>query len=162
MVTVAAAPASSGTREFSGRAFAHAAGEPADAHEDERRDAERLQQRDVEEEAEAEAERGAGEAAAEQADAHDRERREVGGAARDGELGDERHLDDADHEPEGDEARDEGLLHDSAPGMRVRIWTLSSWRRSANGRTRTSCVSEPGSSTAVTVPIGSPSGNSDG
>ena len=164
MVTVAAAPASSGTSEDSVSAgpSRSAPGEVADAHEDERRHAQRLQQRDVEEQPEAEAEGRADEPAAEQADAHDRQRREVGGAARDGELGDERDLDDADHDAERDDPCDEAPSRLRPRDLRE---DLDVRRGGAGRRTAaacTSCVSDPGSSTVVTLPIGRPSGNSDG
>src|SRR6185312_14845334 len=139
------------------------AGPVADRDVDERRQAQRLDEREVDEQADAEAEHGARDRADHQADRGDHERREVGVRPEELDLRDRGDLEDHHRHAERDEPGDElrGDLDHVALRVRVRTWTKSRRRMLANGRTWTSWSSVAGSSTRVTRPIGIRGGYSD-
>src|SRR3954469_7885588 len=140
-----------------------AAGPVPDRHVDERGEPERLHEREVDEQADAEAEDGARDRTDGQADRGDHERREVGIRAEELDLRDggdlEDHHREAEHDEPGDELR--GDRDHVALRVRVRTWTKSRRRMLANGRTWMSWSSVAGSSTRVTRPIGIRGGYSD-
>src|SRR4051794_13128756 len=115
--------------------LAQAPGQVADQQQHQRRQPERLDEREVEEQPRAEADDGAGHRAAEQPGGHDDERREVRDAAEDRDLRDGDDLEQRAAECEGGQPRGERGRH--VVGSRVGFvstCTKFSRRRLANGR----------------------------
>src|SRR3954464_6909557 len=148
--------------------LADAARAVAHAGEHERGDAERLEERDVHEQAQAEAEQGAGDRPGQEARGGHEQRRQVRGDAEHRDLRDGAELDDAAQQPDQREAGDGG----GGDGHRMGAWRsawglVSTWTRS---RRRTSAAgvmwmrrsSSPSPvSIFFTVPIGMAGGNGD-
>src|SRR4051812_7512018 len=148
--------------------LAHAARAVADGGEHQRGHAELLGERDVHEQPQAEAERGAGDRAGEEARRGHQQRREVGGHAEHRGLRDRAELDDPAEQPDQRQAGDRGGGDDHRTAAWRLAWGLvSTWTRS---RRRTSAAgvmwmrrsSSPSPvSIFFTVPIGMAGGNGD-
>src|SRR3954469_3793673 len=148
--------------------LADAPGAVAHGGEHQRGHAERLEQRDVHEQAQAEAEDGARDGAGEEAGRGHHQRREVGRHAEDRDLRDGAELDDpaeqADQREAGHGGRGDRHLMAAcrlAWGL-VSTWTRSRRRTSAAGVMWMRRSSSPSPvSIRLTVPIGMPGGNGD-